>query len=61
MPKAKTTTTSKTDLLKQLAEKREALRLFRFGSTGAKITDVKTGRGLRREIARILTRLKQYE
>ncbi len=48
-----------TDLLKQLSEKREALRVFRFGSTGAKITNVKTGRGLRKDIARILTSLKQ--
>ncbi|MBI2481990.1 MAG: 50S ribosomal protein L29 [Candidatus Vogelbacteria bacterium] len=48
-----------SDLLKQLAEKREALKVFRFGSTGAKITNVKTGRGLRRDIARILTNLRQ--
>lgn len=61
MAKKAITTKNKADLLKQLAEKREALRVFRFGSTGAKITNVKTGRDLRREIARILTTLRQVE
>lgn len=45
------------DLQKLLAEKREALRLFRFGISGSKLKNVKEGKGLRKEIARILTEL----
>ena len=47
------------DLNKLLAEKREALRTFRFGVVGTKIRNVKEGRGLRRDIARILTTLNK--
>ena len=42
-----------------IAEKREALRQFRFGSTGARAKDVKLGRTLRKDIARIMTALAQ--
>lgn len=42
-----------------LVEKRESLRNFRFGIAGSKIRNVKEGRGLKKEIARILTILKQ--
>ncbi|MEX0932389.1 MAG: 50S ribosomal protein L29 [Parcubacteria group bacterium] len=45
------------DLVKALYEKREELRNFRFGTTGAKSTNTKEGRNLRKSIARILTEL----
>lgn len=45
------------DLTKALYEKREKLRNFRFGTTGAKSTNIKEGRNLRKDIARILTEL----
>ncbi len=38
-----------------LAEKRVALRNFRFSIAGSKIKNVKEGYGLRKDIARILT------
>ncbi|MES3031002.1 MAG: 50S ribosomal protein L29 [Patescibacteria group bacterium] len=40
-----------------IAEKREALRQFRFGSTGSRAKNVKLGRTLRKDIARIMTAL----
>ncbi|MFA6458795.1 MAG: 50S ribosomal protein L29 [Candidatus Paceibacterota bacterium] len=43
------------DLGKMLLEKREALRIFRFGASGAKTKNVKEGRAIRKDIARILT------
>jgi ribosomal protein L29 len=45
------------DLANLLAEKRGALRMFRFGSTGGKAKNVKEGRAHRTEIARIMTTL----
>lgn len=50
---------SDEDLRKLLAEKRKALREFRFGVAGGKIRNTKQGRGLRKEIAQILTILKE--
>lgn len=47
------------DLTKALSEKREALRAFRFGIEGSKSRNVKEGKGLKRDIARILTELNQ--
>ena len=49
--------TNKTpaDLSKMLSEKKEALRVFRFGATVAKTKNVKEGRVIRKEIAQILT------
>lgn len=41
----------------ELAEKREALRVFRFGGAGSRSRNVREGRNLRKEIARILTEL----
>jgi len=38
-----------------LAEKREALRQFRFGTAGSKTRNVKEGQNLKKDIARILT------
>ena len=51
------TTKTPADLVKLVAEKREALRLFRFGSAGAKAKNVREGRNIRKDIARILTAL----
>lgn len=52
--------TSKTpsDLEKLLGEKREALRNFRFGGAGAKTKNVREGRAIRKDIARVLTALR---
>ncbi len=46
---------TQADLAKLVADKQEALRVFRFGTTGAKTKDVKMARTLRRDIARIMT------
>ena len=51
------TTKTSADLMKLVAEKREALRVFRFGGAGAKAKNVKEGRAIRKDIARILTAL----
>lgn len=49
---------NKIDLDKLLLEKEAALASFRFSGAGAKATDVKAGRNLRKEIAQIKTFLK---
>ena len=51
--------TNKTaaDLNKLMADKKEALRVFRFGAAGAKTKNVKEGRAIRKDIARIMTEL----
>ena len=46
------------ELREMLAEKREALRAFRFGASGSKARNVREGRSLRHDIARILTQLE---
>lgn len=51
------TTKTAADLNKLLSEKREALRVFRFGAAGAKSKNVKEGAAIRKDIARILTAL----
>jgi ribosomal protein L29 len=43
------------DMAKSLSEMRAKLRELRFGASGAKSTNVKEARTLRREIARIIT------
>lgn len=48
-------TKTNSDLSRMLSEKREALRLFRFGTSGAKTKNVKEGRELKKDIARIMT------
>lgn len=48
---------TQSDLIRIIAEKRESLRLFRFGSAGAKAKNVKEGMYIRKDIARILTAL----
>ena len=45
---------SEQELKKLLAEKREALRDFRFSSRGSQIRTTKLGSALRKDIARIL-------
>ncbi len=49
------------DLQKLIADKREALRTFRFGGAGSRTRDVRSGRNLRKEIAQALTELKARE
>ena len=43
------------DLIQLISEKKLALREFRFGNAGAKSKNVKAGRTLRKDIARIHT------
>ena len=43
------------DLRGLVVEKREALRIFRFGGAGAKTKNVREGRAIRKDIARIMT------
>lgn len=45
------------ELEKMLIEKREALSSFRFSGAGGKTRDVKHGRNIKKDIARILTQV----
>ena len=47
------------DLNKMIADKRESLRVFRFGAAGAKTKNVKEGRVIRKDIARMETKLTE--
>ena len=47
------------DLAKMLADKREELRVARFGSAGAKNKNVKAVMLIRKDIARIMTGLNK--
>ena len=49
------------DMRKEIAEKRVALRAFRFGGAGSRTRNVREGRNLRKEIAQILTELRARE
>jgi ribosomal protein L29 len=49
------------DLKKSIREKQEALRTFRFGGAGSRTRNVREGRALRKEVARILTELRARE
>ena len=49
------------ELQQLVAQKREALRAFRFGGAGSRTRNVREGRNLRKEIARILTELRSRE
>jgi ribosomal protein L29 len=51
----------KKDLVKTLLEKREAIRKLRFGTTNSKTKNVKEGKGLRKEVARIMTELNAHK
>jgi ribosomal protein L29 len=57
MKKKDTTTKSSDELQKLIAEKRASLRSFRFGIAGSKTRNVREGRNLRKDIARLLTAL----
>lgn len=46
---------TKAELLKLAADKREELRVLRFGLAGSKNRNVKAARNLRKEVARALT------
>ncbi len=43
------------DLTKDLQDKEEALRAWRFALSGAKVKNVREGRSIRKDIARIKT------
>lgn len=45
------------DLKNALQEKRESLHSFRFGIAGSKVRNVKEGKNIKKDIARILTEL----
>ena len=47
------------ELNKDLADKREALRAWRFGLTGSKVKNMKEGGTMRKDIARILTAINK--
>jgi ribosomal protein L29 len=49
--------TTEKDLMKDIATKRVAVRTFRFGSSGSKTRNVKEAKGLKKDIARMLTEL----
>lgn len=48
---------SEKELKKELAEKRKAIREFRFNIAGSKLKDVKESKTLKKQVARILTEL----
>ncbi|MFA6445844.1 MAG: 50S ribosomal protein L29 [Candidatus Paceibacterota bacterium] len=52
--------TNKTikELEKEIEDKRVALRSFRFGFASSKVKNVREGRVLKRDIARLLTQAK---
>lgn len=52
---------SDADLEKDLKEKREALRAFRFGMSGSSTRNVKEGHNFKLEIARMLTEKRARE
>lgn len=49
------------DLKKSVIEKREALRAFRFGAAGSRSRNVREGRSLRKDVARLLTELRKRD
>ena len=46
------------ELESEVADKRVALRTFRFGFAGSKVKNVREGRALRKDIARRLTQIQ---
>lgn len=50
---------SERELEKLLSEKRAAVRQFRFDITGSKAKNVKDGSRARKDVARILTAMRQ--
>lgn len=55
------TTKSDQELEKALTERRKAFRDFKYGISGSKVRNVKEGRSIRKDIARILTVLNNRE
>ena len=55
------TNKTRADLVKLAGDKREALRVFRFGAAGAKTKNVKEGKIIRKDIARILTAMAKVK
>ena len=49
------------ELVKTLGEKRKTLYDFRFGTAGSKTRNVKEGRNLKKEIARVMTELSKQK
>jgi ribosomal protein L29 len=49
---------SKGELMKILADKRQGLHTFHFTIAGGKVKNVKEGKMIRKEIARVMTALK---
>lgn len=49
---------SEKDLARMLEEKRSELRSFRFGIAGSKTKNVRAGRALRKDAARLLTAIR---
>jgi len=45
------------ELVKLLLEKKNALQAFRLGNAGSKTKNVKEGRNVRKDIARIMTEI----
>lgn len=45
------------ELLREAAQKREAIRKFRFDTAGSKIKNVKEGHIFKKDLARILTEI----
>ena len=60
MPKSMEQLSTKTeaDLEKQVNEKREAVRVLRFGISGGKVKNTKELKNIRKEIARLKTELR---
>lgn len=61
MAKDKKSITDKSDkdLSKLLIEKRDSLRDFYYGVAGGKVTNTKSGRNVKKDIARVLTELRK--
>ncbi len=50
---------NKAELIKTLSEKKVALRDFRFSVSGSNVRNVKEGKTVKKDIARILTLLNK--
>ena len=57
MKKTDFKTKTPAELAKLLSDKRESLRVFKFAGAGAKTKNVREGRAIRKDVARILTSL----
>ncbi len=51
--------TNEKDLMKLLTEKQSLLQDFRFGIAGSKVRNVKEGKALRKDIARLKTEISR--